>query len=307
MVEVRSMRLGAGMVLFVIAAVAVAAQQPPVFRAGTQTVSLFATVTDTSGRLIPQLAKEDFEIFDNNKPQTVTLFVNDTQFIKVVVLLDESGSMVNNLDRVKDGAEQFLLRLLPQDRARIGSFEDKVTLSPEFTSDRDALIRFLQEKLQYGNGTRLWDAVDTGMSALSGLEGRRVVLVFTDGGDDPGPGKHVKYDTVLRRAEAEGYMVYAIGFHSKCRCGYNGRMIETDPDPSLKKIAAESGGGYFELKEGADLSSTFTRVAQELHSQYVIGFTPESRDGKVHALQVRVRRPGMAARTRKSYIASLDH
>jgi Ca-activated chloride channel homolog len=308
MTEVRSMmRLGAGMVLLVTAAIAVAAQQPPVFRAGTQTVSLFATVTDATGRLIPQLAKEDFEVLDNNKPQTVTLFVNDIQFIKVVVLLDESGSMVNNLDRVKDGAEQFLLRLLPQDRARIGSFEDKITVSPEFTSDRDALIRFLQEKLQYGNGTRLWDAVDTGMSALSGLEGRRVVLVFTDGGDDPGPGKHVKYDTVLKRAEAEGYMVYAIGFHSKCRCGYNGRMIETDPDPSLKKIAAESGGGYFELKEGADLSSTFTRVAQELHSQYVIGFTPESRDGKLHALQVRVRRPGMTARTRKSYIASLDH
>jgi Ca-activated chloride channel family protein len=234
------------------------------------------------------------------------LFVNDVQFIKVVVLLDESGSMVNNLDRVKEGAEQFLLRLLPQDRARIGSFEDKITVSPEFTGDRDALIRFLQEKLQYGNGTRLWDAVDEGMSELSGLEGRRVVLVFTDGGDDPGPGKHVKYDTVLRRAETEGYMVYAIGFHSKCRCGYNGRMTETDPDPSLKKIAAESGGGYFELKEGADLSSTFTRVALELHSQYVIGFTPESRDGKLHTLQVRVRRPGMTARTRKSYVASLD-
>jgi Ca-activated chloride channel family protein len=300
------MRLGAGIVLFVTAAAVMAAQQPPVFRAATQTVSLFATVTDATGRLIPQLAKEDFEILDNNKPQTVTLFVNDIQFIKVVVLLDESGSMVNNLGRVKDGAEQFLLRLLPQDRARIGSFEDKITLSPEFTNDRDALIRFLQEKLQYGNGTRLWDAVDAGMSELSGLEGRRVVLVFTDGGDDPGPGKHVKYDTVLRRAEAEGYMVYAIGFHSKCRCGYNGRMIETDPDPSLKKIAAESGGGYFELKEGQDLSSTFTRVAQELHSQYVIGFTPESKDGKLHALQVRVRRPGMTARTRKSYVASVD-
>jgi len=294
------------MVLVVAAVVAAGAQQPPVFRAGTQTVSLFATVTDATGRLIPALAKDDFEVFDNNKPQTVSLFVNDVQFIKVVVLLDESGSMVNNLDRVKEGAEQFLLRLLPQDLARIGSFEDKITVSPEFTSDRDALIRFLHEKLQYGNGTRLWDAVDAGMSDLSGLEGRRVVLVFTDGGDDPGPGKHVKYETVLRRAEQEGYMVYAIGFHSKCRCGYNGRMIETDPDPSLKKIAAESGGGYFELKEGADLSSTFTRVAQELHSQYVLGFTPENRDGKLHALQVRVRRPGMTARTRKSYIASLD-
>src|SRR6476620_8836179 len=122
------MRLGAGMLLFVIAAAVVAAQQAPIFRAGTQTVSLFATVTDASGRLIPQLAKEDFEILDNNKPQTVTLFVNDIQFIKVVVLLDESGSMVNNLDRVKAGAEQFLLRLLPQDRARIGSFEDKIVV-----------------------------------------------------------------------------------------------------------------------------------------------------------------------------------
>jgi Ca-activated chloride channel family protein len=281
-------------------------QQPPVFKAGIQSVSLFATVTDTGGRLIPDLAKEDFEILDNGKVQAVTLFVNDVQFIKVVVMLDESGSMVNNIGTVKEGAEQFLLRLLPGDRARIGSFEDKITVSPEFNNDRDALIRFLQDKLQYGNGTRLWDAVDFSMSALSQLDGRRVVLVFTDGGDDPGPGKHVKYDTVLTRAQAEGYMVYAIGFHSKCRCGYNGRMIETDPDPSLKKIAAESGGGYFELKEGADLSSTFTRVAQELHSQYVIGFTPENMDGKLHALQVRVKRPGMTARTRKSYIASPD-
>jgi Ca-activated chloride channel family protein len=302
------LRLGSGMALIVVGGGRAGAppQQPPIFRAATRTVPLFATVTDATGKLVPDLAKEDFEIFDNNKSQAVTQFVNDVQFIKVVVMLDESGSMVNNIARVKDGAEQFLQRLLPGDRARIGSFEDKIIVSPEFTNNRDELIRFLKEELQYGNGTRLWDAVDLGMSALSGLDGRRVVLVFTDGGDDPGPGKHVSYDTVLKRAQVEGYMVYAIGFHSKCRCGADGRMIETDPDPSLKKIAAESGGGYFELKEGADLSSTFTRVAQELHSQYVIGFTPETMDGKLHALQVRVRRPGMTARARKSYIASPD-
>jgi Ca-activated chloride channel family protein len=301
------MRLGSGMALIVVAAVTSAPQQqPPIFKAGVQTVPLFATVTDAGGRLIPDLAKEDFEIFDNNKPQAVTSFVNDIQPIKVVVMLDESGSMVNNIVRVKEGAEQFLLRLLPDDRARIGSFEDKMIVSPEFTGDRNELIQFLKDKLQYGNGTRLWDAVDFSMSALSELDGRRVVLVFTDGGDDPGPGKHVSYGTVLKRAQAEGYMVYAIGFHSKCRCGSGGRMIETDPDPSLKKIAAESGGGYFELREGADLSSTFTRVAQELHSQYVIGFTPESMDGKLHALQLRVKRPGMTARARKSYVASPD-
>jgi Ca-activated chloride channel family protein len=289
-----------------VAAAVTAAAQQPTFKAGTQTVPVFATVTDSTGRLVPNLAKEDFEILDNNKSQAVTLFVNDLQFIKVVVMLDESGSMVNNIARVKDGAEQFLLRLLPDDLARIGSFEDKIIVSPEFTGNRSELIRFLKEELQYGNGTRLWDAVDFSMSALSGLDGRRVVLVFSDGGDDPGPGKHVSYGAVLKRAQTEGYMVYAIGFHSKCRCGADGRMVETDPDPSLKKIAAESGGGYFELKEGADLSSTFTRVAQELHSQYVIGFTPDNMDGKLHTLQLRVKHPGMTARTRKSYVASPD-
>jgi Ca-activated chloride channel family protein len=302
-------RLGPGIILIAlvaVAAVGATAQQEPTFKAGTRTVALFATVTDATGRLIPDLSQDDFEIFDNNKLRPVTLFVNDVQFIKVVVMLDESGSMVNNIARVKEGAEQFLLRLLPDDRARIGSFEDKLIVSPEFTNDRNELIQFLKDKLQYGNGTRLWDAVDFSMSALSELDGRRVVLVFTDGGDDPGPGKHVSYGTVLKRAQAEGYMVYAIGFHSRCRCGSEGRMIETDPDPSLKKIAAESGGGYFELKEGAELSSTFTRVAQELHSQYVIGFTPDNMDGKLHALQVKIKRPGMTARTRKSYIASPD-
>jgi len=298
---------GIAVVLGVAAAVTAAAQeQAPVFRAGTQSVALFVTVTDATGRLIPDLTKDEFQILDNNKPQTITLFANDPQPIKVVVMLDESGSMVNNIARMKDGAEQFLQRLQPNDRARIGSFEDKIIISRDFTNDRDELILFLKEGLQYGNGTRLWDAVDAGMTALSGLDGRRVVLAFTDGADDPGPGKHVGYGTVLRRAQAESFMVYAIGFHSRCRCGAEGRMIETDPDPSLKKLAAESGGGYFELKEGMDLGSTFTRVAQELHSQYVIGFAPEHMDGKLHTLQVRVTRPGLTARTRKSYVASPD-
>src|SRR5580704_5807736 len=104
------LRLGSGLALLVTAAVTAAAQQqPPTFKAGIQTVSLFATVTDATGRLIPDLEKENFEIFDNNKPQAVTLFTNDVQPIKVVVMLDESGSMVNNIARVKEGAEQFLL------------------------------------------------------------------------------------------------------------------------------------------------------------------------------------------------------
>ena len=109
-------------------------------------------------------------------------------------------------------------------------------------------------------------------------------------------------------------MVYAIGLASAGggmgRGGYGGgggggrRGFTDKPDPGLAKVAAESGGGYFELESTADLSATFARVAEELHRQYAMGFTPEKLDGKTHKLEVRVGRPGMTARARKSYQAA---
>ena len=77
----------------------------------------------------------------------------------------------------------------------------------------------------------------------------------------------------------------------------------TRPDAGLRKVAEETGGGYFELTRADELNSTFTRVAAELHSQYVLGFTPLAVDGKVHKLEVRINRPGLVARARKSYVA----
>ena len=97
-------------------------------------------------------------------------------------------------------------------------------------------------------------------------------------------------------------MVYAIGLESKF---FNGvRVVQTRPDRGLKRLADETGGGYFELKKTADLAPTFTRVAQELHSQYTLGFTPVALDGKEHELVVRMKQAGMKARARRSYIAS---
>ncbi len=299
-------RLSFALVVVVVAIAGAVVPAQQIFKSAVSTVSVYATVSDKSGRLIPNLTKDDFEVFDNKKPEPISVFYNDPQFIKVVVMLDESGSMVNNIEMVKDGAEQFLMRLLPQDQARIGSFEDKIILSPSFTNDRDSLIRFLREDLQYGNGTLLWEAINRGMDALAPLDGRRVVLVFTDGYDETSP--HASFDSVLKRAQAQSFMVYAIGFHSRYRGGPNGSMVESAPDGGLRKLAAETGGGYFELRQAqaADLGSTFTRVIEELHSQYMIGFTPEALDGKVHALDVRVKQTGMTARARTSYVASQD-
>jgi Ca-activated chloride channel family protein len=274
------------------------AAQQAMFRSAATTVGIYATVVDREGRLVPDLREEHFEVFDNGKLQPLSLFKSDVQPITVVVMLDTSGSMTLNLEFLKTAAERFVLRLLPDDQARIGSFSDKIRISPQFTGDRDDLVRYLHNDIQFGNPTYLWDAIDESMSALARQTGRRVVLIFTDGEDDRSQRKD--FDDVLQRAQNEGFMVYAIGLEGQVL----GRR--TRPDRNLRRLAAETGGGHFELRNTADLNSTFTRVADELHRQYVLGFTPDNLDGTVHKLEVRVKVPGMTVRARQSYLASAE-
>ena len=267
--------------------------QQPTFRAATKVVSVYTTVTE-GGRLVPGLTREDFEILDNGKPQALTVFSDDILPITVVVMLDTSGSMTANIPTLKAGAEQFFIRLFRGDRARLGAFNDRIQWVSPRTGDRDALIASLQD-VDFGNSTRLYDALGASLDELAGVEGRKVVLVFTDGDDMT---SRMRFSTVLDRAQVDEVMVYAIGLSGMA---YGQR---TKPASSLKKLASETGGGYFELSRADQLTSTFTRVALELHSQYVLGFTPQSLDGKTHTLEVRVKKPGMTARARKSYVAS---
>jgi Ca-activated chloride channel family protein len=286
------------LVVAALAGVAVAAQ--PTFRSGTQLVSLFVTVADAQKRLVPDLTQQDFEVLDNDKVQPLVFFQNEVQPITVVVMLDTSGSMTGSIALLKLAAEQFLLRLLPADKGRVGAFNDKIQFSARFTSDRDDLISDVKD-LDFGNGTRLWDAVASSLDELKGVEGRRVVLVFTDGDDT---GSRTGLGDVVDRARAEEVMVYAIGLESNY---FNGqRQVKSRPDRGLRKIADETGGGYFELDKTSDLAPTFSRVAQELHSQYVLGFVPTALDGRVHKLTVRMKQPGMTARARRSYVAGSD-
>ena len=291
-------RLALSLALLVLACVAVAAaQQQPMFRAGTQLVDLYVTVTDREGRLVPNLTREDFAIFDDDEPTEIVLFENTVRPITVVVMLDTSASMDLNRNRLMAGAEQFLLRLLPADRARVGAFNDKLEINPpQFVGDRDALIAELPD-LGFGNSTRVYDAAYVSLDALTGVDGRRVILLFSDGDDtdsDVGAGD------VVDRAVAEEVMIYSIGFESNY---FNGaRYVTTRPDRNLRRFAEETGGGYFELTEAADLGPTFTRVARELHSQYVLGFTPRT-DGELHDIRVLLTQRGLTARARRSYLA----
>src|ERR687888_1596955 len=281
------------------------AQQPPptqgpTFKSGTQIVPLFVTVQDAQKRLVPGLTQDDFEVFDNDKPKPITYFDNSVHPITCVTMLDTSGSMTLTIDLLRQAAEQFVIRLLPDDKARVGAFNDKIEMSSRFTGNRDELVSDIRD-LDYGNGTRLWDAVGASLDELKGVEGRRVVLVFTDGDDTE---SKIGLGTVVERARAEEVMIYAIGLESSY---FNGqRMVRSKPDRGLRRIADETGGGYFELEKTADLAPTFTHVAYELHSQYVIGFTPTQLDGRVHKLTVKMKQPGLTARARRSYVAAAD-
>jgi len=271
--------------------------QQPTFKAGTQIVPLYVTVQDVEKRLVPDLAKEDFDVLDNGAPVTLTLFQNEPEPFSVVVMLDTSGSMTLTIDLLQDAAEQFVIRLMPADKGIVGAFNDKIQFPiADFTNSRDDLVGGIRE-VDYGNSTRLWDAAEASIEQLKRVSGRRVVLLFTDGDDTA---SKIGLGKVMDEARAAETMIYAIGLQSVY---FNGqRQVRSQPDKGLRKIADETGGGYFELKRTDDLGPTFTRVAQELHSQYVLGFAPAT-DGKLHKLEVRVKKPGMTARARKSYLA----
>jgi Ca-activated chloride channel family protein len=291
----------------------------PTFKTGAQTVAIYTTVTDAEGRLVPDLTREDFEIYDNGKLQPISVFASEDQPVTVAMMLDRSASVRPNFSLVQEAAEVFVRRLGPDDRARVGSFSTTIKLDPEeFTGDYEKLVGIIRSELQPAGPTPLWSAVNVAMSALRGEEGRRVVLVFTDGVDESRnfDGPRSSHKDVMQRAQSEDVMVYGVGLEGQVpyggrraplpgrgSLGMEPRMISQRPDEGLSKLAAESGGGYFELAKAEDLRATFRRVAEELHRQYALGFEPAKLDGKLHKLEVKVKKPGMTARARKSYVA----
>jgi VWFA-related protein len=331
---------------FVLAVLAAAlSAQEPTFKTGNRTVAVYATVTGADGRLVPDLGRSAFSIQDNGKPQELSLFANDVQAITVVMLLDRSGSMKANFELVEKAAEQFVAVMEPADRARIGSFSNRIQVDPrDFTSNHDELLGILRRELQEEGPTPLWNAVNVGITSLLHQQGRRVILVFTDGVDSPMnfSNTNSSLKDVMKRAEEEDVMVYAIGLAGQNgppagggygHGGHGGGMgrgpmgrggmghpgiggfggghggfgrqgqAGEKPDEGLSKIAAVTGGGYFELTSTSDLASTFARVADELHHQYALGFTPASLDGKMHTLEISVAGTGLTARARKRYLA----
>ena len=178
---------------------------------------MYATVTDASGHLVPNLQKSDFTVSDNGKKQPIAVFSNDIQPITIVIMLDRSGSMAENFELVRDATAEFIGKLLPADKARIGSLSHDIVIRPEkFTDDKSALMAVVRYGLQDIGPSPIWTAVDRSITALLPEGGRRVVLLFSDGHDSPERGQvHTDVKDIMWRSKVDEIMVYCIGFDER--------------------------------------------------------------------------------------------
>jgi len=279
---------------------AVPPQQQPTFRTGVRTVPVYATVQDADGGFATELTIDDFEIKDNGKVQKITQFSTSMQPLSAILLLDGSGSMLPVYASVMEAANAFIIRMQPFDQVRIGSFADLVRMAPKFSSNRDELLEFLKNEfnIRMANETKLWDAVHEAVTYLNLQAGRKVVFLFTDGYDTVST---ATMDGIVGEAVKRNIAVYVVAM-------WTGRGLNmVRPNLAVQRLTSETGGGFYELKETDEMNSTFTRIATELHLQYVLGFTPQKLDGKLHELEVKVlKHKGMKVRARKNYLATVD-
>jgi Ca-activated chloride channel family protein len=277
----------------------------PTFQVATQTVAIYATVQDGNGRLVTDLGRDEFRLLVDDVPTEIAQFSSDPQPLAVALMIDTSQVSGNGLgshtaadrERTHKAIRAFVEALRPDDRIRVGSFGLEIAIGANLSRDWNEVDRVLREELWIGGGTPLWQALVAGIHSLETEPGRRVVLTLTNGLDTGRlPGFVGRRSNVDEHTARIGAMVYAV-------------RLSTSPDHwdklsgDLRDVAEASGGGYFDVPVNADVHDAFTRIAEELRHQYLIGFLPDAFDGQVHRIEVRSTRPGVTVRARHTFVA----
>jgi len=293
---VRPRSLTGGFALAAMSLVATPLLQQPSFRADVRAVPVYATVRDASGRFVPDLHADAFEVFEDGRRQPISVFSRDPQPLSVAIMLDAGVFNNGTFSPLLTAVLAFMKGLRPDDRASIGTFGLEIAVGANLTSNRAELARVLQEEIWVGGGTPLWQAVRAATTSLSQEPGRRVVLLLADGydtGSIPGyPGGRAEAE---RQALETDCMVYAVSFENPSR-GF--------PKGTLDLLTA-TGGGHFAVSSQSDFSQAVGRLAEELRHQYLIGFVPEAADGQPHRLEVRMVQRDLKASARTSFVAAV--
>ena len=263
-----------------------------VLRVTTNLVSIPVSVMDRDGRYIFDLKQEDFRIYEDGTEQQISHFSSVEQPFTVVLLMDTSSSTVTYLDQIRETANAFINQLRPKDSVLPITFDGTIhPLLYKGTSDRTVLSRAL-EKMQSdkgNNGTRLYDAVEFSYQLFKRIRGRKAIILFTDGDDT---WSQATLKSTLRDATELDALVYTIHFGSSPSTDY------------LSTLAEKTGGHFYQATDLEMVKQSFVAVAEELRRQYSIGYYPkeEAHRGEERQIKVKVNRPKVGVRTRKSYI-----
>jgi Ca-activated chloride channel family protein len=280
------------------------APQGPAFRVGIDIVSLNVTVTDGSSHYVTDLAQQDFTVFEDGIKQDVTFFSRRSQPIALSLLLDSSASMEDKLPTLQGAASNFIRRLKPQDIAQIVDFDSRVEVRQAFTGNQTELMSAIDQTAA-GGSTSLHNAIYIALKELRKVRAvseedvrRQALIVFSDGEDTS---SLVSFDEVLDLAKRSETSIYAIAL----------RGVDTqtkgfrEAEYVMKTLAQETGGRAFFPAKLEDLAGVYTQIADELASQYTIGYTSRNarRDGAWRRIIVQVTRPNVTPRAKRGYYA----
>jgi VWFA-related protein len=254
-------------------------------------VELYTTVIDRKGRPVPGLAREDFRVREDGQPQDLMRFewVEDVP-IHAAILLDTSTSMTEEIDQAERAALRFFEQLLtPRDRAAVITFNDEPELVVPFTNDTAILAGGLVG-LEVDGETALHDSVIYSLWYFSGIKGKRVLVLLSDGEDSK---SRYRFDDVLEYARRSGVAIYAIGLGLP---GGNdlARM-------ALQRLASETGGSSFFIDRKGNLAEVYRSIERELRAQYLLAYQSAATGQGFREVEVEVSRPGVTAATARGY------
>ncbi len=277
--------------------------QPGRFGTGVELVTVTVSVTDADGRLVTDLAQDEFQVFEDGVAQTVTHFTNERVPISLAVLLDVSESMVGaRLADARAALDRFLFELLDEgDEYALMVFNHRPTVAASWTADPAAIVPALDALRGWG-GTAIHDAVAASIPLLRRRHRQRgAVVVISDGADTA---SDISLRDLRARLLQVDTFIYAIGIDRE-----DPRALRTRVNPYALRQITDDSGGYTEIvRDSTELGPATARIADELNKQYTLGYPPpRGPDGKFHGIRVRVTRKGHRVRARRGYVAAREN
>jgi Ca-activated chloride channel homolog len=278
-------------------------EKPQVFRAGVELVSLNVTVTDAQGRYITDLDQADFSVFEDGAKQELSFFNRTNLPIALSLLIDSSASMEQRMEHAQEAAIGFARRIRAQDMAQVVDFDSRVEIKLGFTSRVEELESAIRTT-SAGGSTALHNAVYISLKELAKVKAknpdeirRQAIVVLSDGEDTS---SLVSFEEVLELAKRSETAIYTIGLQPRETSALRGFR---EAEFVLRQLAQETGGRAFFAQKIEDLKDVYAKIADELSSQYSMGYASKNakRDGAFRRLVVQVSRPNTTARTKRGY------